>query len=93
MYTIVRQIEDCRTEKVLKVQKYKYKELSDAIDKLNKLRIADRAMYRIAVSQRPQLFSDDWHNDVFYEFIISNIHVTAQLIGAEEEALKMYFLS
>ena len=68
--------------------------LEDAISELEKLRKMDLAMYRVAVQKCPKKIElcDDWHNDVSYMFRINSIVIEAEIIDAENIALKMFEL-
>lgn len=92
MYIVRRKIEDNKNGNILKQQDYKCRSLSKAIDKLNKLRMADRVMYRVAASEHLHLFSDDWHDDVSYVFTINGVSVTGELVDIKKEAFKIYKL-
>ena len=69
-----------------------YENLRTAISELEKFRMADRAMYRLAIKQRPDVYCDDWHDDTSYGFCVNDVSIRAHIVDAEKIALSAFGL-
>lgn len=85
-------IKNDEEEVLLSEDKY-CSDIPHAIETLDTLRKADRAMYRLAVSKLPaDIFCDDWHSDTAYVFRIGKIVIEAELVDAIKYACNMFGL-
>lgn len=69
-----------------------YPDISFAISALETYRKADRAMYRLAIKQRPDVYCDNWYDDVSYGFCVNDVTIRAYIIDAEKTALDAFGL-
>jgi len=70
-----------------------YPTIQDAIEALDKLWKADKAMYRLAIQEAPvNTFCDDCHDNASYMFRIGNVVIEGELVDAKRYARNIFGL-
>jgi hypothetical protein len=68
------------------------KDMRSAILSLEEFYKTDRAMYRLAIKQRPNVYCDNWRYETSYGFCVNDVTIRAYIVDAEKTALETFRL-
>lgn len=92
MFTVIRSTLSLKTHHTIRIKKYEYEDLHEALDCLERLRKEDMARLNILESKFPLLFYDSSYNTISYHATAGACYIYCEIEGILEDACQEFYV-